>query len=70
MRYQGWTLCRVLLAAVICLMLGGPAHAIEVGQQAPDFTLAGPGGNQVRLADLLGKGPVVLYTFVEAFAAT
>ncbi len=69
MKCQGWTLREVLLVAVICLILDGPAHALEVGQKAPDFTLAAPGGRQVRLADLLGKGPVVLYTFVDAFSA-
>ena len=37
------------------------------GQKAPDFTLAGPDGKQVKLADLLGKGPVVIYTFIQAF---
>jgi peroxiredoxin len=41
-----------------------------VGQKAPDFTLIAPGGKPVKLADLLGKGPVVIYTFIQAFAAT
>ena len=49
--------------------LAGPASALEVGQKAPDFTLTAPGNKQVKLADLLGKGPVVLYTFVDAFGA-
>ncbi|MBI2163023.1 MAG: hypothetical protein HYU32_02620 [candidate division NC10 bacterium] len=26
--------------------------------------------DQVKLADLLGKGPVVIYTFIQAFSAT
>jgi len=52
------------------LLLAGPTSAIEVGQKAPDFTLIAPGGKPVKLADLLGKGPVVIYTFVQAFAAT
>jgi peroxiredoxin len=47
-----------------------PAGALEVGRKAPDFTLSAPGGKQVRLADLLEKGPVVIYTFIQAFAAT
>jgi peroxiredoxin len=28
-----------------------------------------PGNKQVKLSDLLGKGPVVIYTFVDAFGA-
>ena len=50
-------------------IFAGPASALEVGQKAPDFTLTAPGNKQVKLADLLGKGPVVLYTFVDAFGA-
>ena len=52
------------------LALAAPARALEVGQKAPDFTLAAPGGKQVKLADLLGKGPVVIYTFIQAFTKT
>ena len=43
---------------------------LEVGQKAPDFTLAAPGGKQVKLAELTAKGPVLLYTFVQAFTGT
>jgi peroxiredoxin len=54
---------------VVGAFLAGPANALEVGQKAPDFTLTAPGNKQVKLADLLGKGPVVIYTFVDAFGA-
>jgi peroxiredoxin Q/BCP len=57
----------ILLAAVACLLLASPAQALEVGQKAPDFTLAAPDGKPVKLADLLGKGPVVIFTFIQAF---
>jgi hypothetical protein len=59
----------VLLGVVVGAFLAGPANALEVGQKAPDFTLRSPGNKQVKLADLLGKGPVVIYTFVDAFGA-
>ncbi len=52
------------------LVLAGGAFALEVGQKAPDFTLAAAGGKQVKLSDLTAKGPVVLYTFVQAFTGT
>ncbi len=57
-----------LLAAAAYLLLASTAQAIEVGQKAPDFTLQAPGGKQVKLADLLGKGPVVIFTFIQAFS--
>jgi thioredoxin-dependent peroxiredoxin len=60
----------VLAGALLSLVLAGPAGALEVGQKAPDFTLAGVGGKQVKLADMLGKGPIVLYTFIQAFTGT
>ncbi len=53
--------------ALAALLLAGPAGALEVGQKAPDFTLAAPGGKQVKLSDLTAKGPVVIYTFIQAF---
>ena len=54
-------------SALAGLMTVGPAAALDVGQKAPDFTLAAPGGKQVKLSDLTAKGPLVLYTFIQAF---
>ncbi|MBI4635865.1 MAG: redoxin domain-containing protein [Candidatus Rokubacteria bacterium] len=45
-------------------------RALEVRQKAPDFALPAPGGKQVKLSELLGKGPVVLYTFIQGFTKT
>ena len=58
-----------LLGVVLAILLAGPARALEVGDRAPDFTLTGSGGKPVKLADLLGKGPVVIYTFISAVNA-
>ena len=58
------------VAVLASLVLAGPAGALDVGQKAPDFTLPAPGGKQVKLSDLTAKGPVVLYTFIQAFAGT
>jgi hypothetical protein len=54
-------------AGLVALSLASPARALEVGQKAPDFALGAPGGRTVTLGDLLGRGPVVLYTFIGAF---
>jgi hypothetical protein len=56
------------VAFLLCVLVG-PANAVDIGQKAPDFTLTAPGNKQVRLADLLRKGPVVIYTFIDVFAA-
>lgn len=70
MRRRRQVIGGVLASLLASLLLAGPASALEVGQKAPDFTLPAPGGKQVKLADLLGKGPVVIYTFIQAFTAT
>jgi len=67
MRSPRRRLTAVLLGTLAALALTGPAQALQVGDKAPDFTLAAPGGKQVKLADLTGKGPVVIYTFIQAF---
>lgn len=42
------------------------SNRLDVGQQAPDFTLRDSGGNQVTLADLRG-GRAVVYFYPKAF---
>lgn len=65
-------LAPLLGAALLLTGLGwaGRAAALEVGQKAPDFALPGPGGKPVKLSELTPKGPVVLFTFIQAFTAT
>ncbi|HEV2056242.1 MAG TPA: hypothetical protein VGV06_13880 [Methylomirabilota bacterium] len=60
----------VLAGALLSLVLAGPAAALDVGQKAPDFTIAGTGGKPVKLSEMLGKGPIVIYTFIQAFTGT
>lgn len=58
------------LAVALAAALPAVAPALEVGQKAPDFTLPGPGNKPVKLSELTAKGPVVLYTFIQAFTGT
>jgi hypothetical protein len=67
---RGLAVRGVLLVLTVVLATAAVAGAIEVGQKAPDFTLAAPDGKQVKLGDLLAKGPVVIYTFIQAFTGT
>jgi peroxiredoxin len=59
-----------MLGVLVGLTLTGSAGALQVGQKAPEFTLAAPGGKQVKLSDLTARGPVVVYTFIQAFTGT
>ncbi len=67
---QRIALVGVVAAVVLLLGIAGPTAALEVGQKAPDFALPGPDGKPVKLGDLLAKGPVVVYTFIQAFTGT
>lgn len=44
------------------MLITAPVHAagLEVGQKAPDFTLANANGHEKRLSKMLEKGPVIL----------
>lgn len=39
---------------------GGEAHALDVGERAPDFELALPSGERLRSSERLAEGPLVL----------
>jgi hypothetical protein len=61
----------LLLGAMAVLLATGTVHALAVGEKAPDFALpAAPGAPPVKLSDLTAKGPVVIYTFIQAFTGT
>ena len=70
MRTRSHALIAVVVGALAGLLLSAPARALEVGQKAPDFALPGTDGKPVKLGDLTAKGPVVIYTFIQAFTGT
>ena len=59
-----------LAVFVTAVLLASSAFALAVGDKAPEFTLQSADGKQVKLSDLTAKGPVVLYTFIQAFTGT
>ena len=54
-------------ALALMLLLSAPGARPGVGDKAPDFTLPGSAGKPVSLAELKGKGTVVLAFFPKAF---
>lgn len=59
-----------LSVAALLFLFALEALALEVGQPAPDFSLPGTAGGPVKLADLTARGPVVIYTVIQAFTGT
>jgi AhpC/TSA family len=60
----------IALGVLAVVLAAGAAQALEVGQKAPEFSLPGPGNKPVKLSELTAKGPVVLYTVIQAFTPT
>ena len=60
---------RVLLTAVVAsaLLVSQFAAALEVGDKAPDFSLAASDGSTYSLSQFLGEKPVVIAFFPKAF---
>jgi len=69
MKLQRWR--NVWLGMLLGLsMSAGAAHAVDVGQKAPEFALPSSAGKEIKLADFAGKKNVVLFFFVGAFTNT
>ena len=56
-----------LSVSTIAGVFAAATSALEVGQKAPEFSLTAPGNKPVKLSELTARGPVVLYTFIQAF---
>jgi AhpC/TSA family len=59
-------LSSVLLAGV--LGVAGVATAVEVGEKAPDFTLASTTGKDISLSEFLGKKHVLIEFYGSDFS--
>jgi peroxiredoxin len=59
-----------LVGLATVLLFATNVAALEVGQKAPDFTLQLPDGKPIKLGELTAKGPVAMYTFIQAFTGT
>jgi hypothetical protein len=62
-----WLLGVLLVSAPAVV---GIAQALEVGEQAPDFTLPSTTGEQISLSQFRGKNLVLLEFHVNDFGAT
>ena len=62
-----WLLGALLASA---LPVVGMAQALDVGEQAPDFTLPSTTGEQISLSQFQGKKLVLLEFHIDDFGAT
>ncbi len=59
----------IFISFVLFSGCGGNADNLNVGNQAPDFTLQDADGNNFRLSDYKEKNPVVIYFYPKANTA-
>ena len=62
-----------LLAGIMlggAVLFSGAAYALEVGDKAPNFALPSSTGKEIKLADFVGKQPIVLFFYIGAFTNT
>jgi AhpC/TSA family len=64
------TLRLLIVLLVATLGVVGLAVALEVGEQAPDFTLPSTTGEKISLSQFRGKNLVLLEFHVNDFGAT
>jgi hypothetical protein len=59
-----------VLVGSLLLLAAGQSSALQVGDKAPDFALPATTAESLKLADYLGKKPVVLFFYIGAFTNT
>jgi peroxiredoxin Q/BCP len=58
---------QTMLVGGMLLLAVNQSSALQVGDKAPDFALPGTTAESIKLADYLGKKPVVLFFYIAAF---
>ena len=61
---------KALLAGAVLALVAQSAHALQVGDKAPDFSLPSTKGGNIKLSDFAGKQSVVIFTYIGAFTKT
>lgn len=57
----------VLLSGIVLGLSASQALALQVGDKAPDFSLPATTTEAIKLADYVGKKPVVVFFYIGAF---
>jgi peroxiredoxin Q/BCP len=63
-------LLKSLLAGAVLALAMQPAHALQVGDKAPDFSLPSTTAANIKLSDFAGKQSVVVFFYIGAFTKT
>jgi hypothetical protein len=69
MQMKQWRLPTLAILLSIVLLGLGASHALalQVGDKAPDFSLPATTTETIKLADYLGKKPLVVFFYIAAF---
>ena len=57
----------ILLSSALLGLEASHVLALQVGDKAPDFSLPATTAEAIKLADYVGKKPVVLFFYLAAF---
>ncbi len=72
METRRWSLRTLLslMVLLVSLLLASSAPAVDVGEQAPDFTLPSTTGDKISLSQFKGKKHVLIEFYSEDFNPT
>ena len=58
-----------LLSSVLLCLSASHVLALQVGDKAPDFSLPTTTAEAIKLADFVGKKPLVVFFYIGAFTS-